>query len=56
MGEVSLVVGDAALGPVLDDEPLGVPEPDPLEGLSPGHSLTLLHRHGDQVGDTDGRL
>ncbi len=56
VGKVCLMVGDPALGPILDDQALGVLEPDLLERLLPGDTLQLLHGHGDQVGDADGSL
>ncbi len=56
VGKVRLVVRNATGGPILDDQTLGVSQPDLFQGHVPGDSFQLLHGHGDQVGNSDGSL
>jgi hypothetical protein len=56
VGKVRLVVRNATGGPILDDQTLGVPQPDLFQSHVPRDSLQLLHGHGNQVGNPDGSL
>ena len=52
VGEHLLVPADPSRGSALDDQASRVAHEDLLLGLLQGHTLPLLHRHGEQASDS----
>ena len=52
LGEHLLVPADPSRGPALDDQASRVAHEDLLLGLLQGHTLPLLHRHGEQASNS----